>query len=352
MKIAVFLPNWLGDLVMATPVLRAMRRHFGPDAQLVGVVRPYLQQVLDGTHWLDELWGYDRRSGDRGLRMKGVARRMRQERFDLAVLLTNSLSSAILAWRGGARQRVGYVRYGRGLLLTTKLYPRRRRGRIVPEPMVDSYLALAAAIGCPTESRRLELAITPAEERLADETFVELGLRTDGRVIALNSSGAYGAAKLWPAEYFAALARRIVERLDHDVLVLCGPNEREIARSIARQCGSPRVFSMAEQAVSIPRAKACIRRSRMMVSTDSGPRHVAAALDKPVLTLLGPTSPVWIENPTQRALNLTAEEVECLGCQRRVCPLRHHQCMRNLTPERVFAAVARMIDEQESAKAA
>ena len=103
MKIAVFLPNWLGDLVMATPTLRAMRRHFGPQAHLVGILRPYLADVLAGTGWLDELWFFDPRAEDRGLHAWAVARRMRAERFEKAVLLPNSLHVVLVAWLGGAR---------------------------------------------------------------------------------------------------------------------------------------------------------------------------------------------------------------------------------------------------------
>ena len=126
MKVAIFLPNWLGDLVMATPVLRALRRKFGKDARLVGIMRPYLADVLSGTDWLDEQWFFDPRSSERSQRAWAVANRMRRERFDLAILLTNSLRSAMMAWWAGAKQRIGYVRYGRGPLLTGKLYPRRR----------------------------------------------------------------------------------------------------------------------------------------------------------------------------------------------------------------------------------
>ncbi len=423
MKIAVFLPNWLGDVAMATPALRAMRRHFGADARIVGIMRPYLADVLAGTSWLDEQWLFDPRSKDRARRVWPIARRMRAERFDMAVLMTNSFRTAWLAWLGGAEQRIGYVRYGRGPLLTGKLYPRRAgratdkedgggcRGKvaqdgcrfadnllrpllprpIVPMPMVETYLELARAIGCGEESPRLELATIEADERSADMVFERLGLRggtgfqpvkvhgQDGRatstskqsrVIALNSSGAYGGSKLWPVEYFAELARRIVAELDHDVLVFCGPKERDIARRIVELCGagvspalaagtaapqvSPapaagtaapqggRVFSMADQPMDLGTAKACIRRCRLMVSTDSGPRHVAAAFGLPVVTMFGPMLPVWSENPTQRAVNLVLD-LDCIGCHQRVCPLGHHRCMRDLTVDTVFAATTSLL---------
>ena len=282
MKIAIFLPNWLGDVTMATPVLRAMRKHFGAEARIVGIMRPYLRDVLGGTDWVNEQWYYDPSDKQTEFRRPAVIRRMRDESFDLALLLPNSFSSAWTAWRGGSGRRVGYVRYGRGLLLTDRLYPPRCNGRHVEEPMVDYYLRLAETVGCPAESRRLELHTTPADEAAADRIWRDLGLRTDGRVVALNSSGAYGAAKLWPVEHFGLLARRIVVEWKHDVLVICGPGERVIARDIVRHSGSNRVFSIADQPIGIGTSKACLARSRLLVSTDSGPRHMAAALGLPV----------------------------------------------------------------------
>jgi heptosyltransferase-2 len=344
MKIAIFLPNWLGDLTMATPAVRSMRRHFGPQARLVGILRPYLADVLAGTGWLDEQWFFDPRAKDASLHGRAVAARMRAERFDMAVLLPNSLRTAIVAWLGRARERIGYVRYGRGPLLTGKLYPRRTDNGLLPLPVVESYMELARAVGCGDESLRLELATVEADQRSADGVFERLGLSGDGRMVAMNSSGAYGAAKLWPVEHFGRLAQRIVDELNHDVLVTCGPKEREIARAVVRLADRPRVVSMADQPMDLGTAKACIRRCRLMVSTDSGPRHVAAAFGLPVVTMFGPMLPVWSENPTQQAANLLLD-LDCIGCHKRVCPLGHHRCMRDLSVETVFAAAGRLLAE-------
>jgi len=351
MKIALFLPNWLGDLAMATPTLRAMRKHFGPEARLVGIMRPYLAEVLGGTDWLTEQWFFDPRARDRRLRNWALSRRMRRERFDLAVLLTNSLRTALVARLAGVPRRLGYVRYGRGPLLTDRLYPQRDGRRIRTSPVVFTYLALAEAVGCPPESPRLELATTEEDERSADLVWTRLGMRDARRVVTFNCSGAYGGAKLWPVEHFARLARLVVRRLDHDVLVMCGPNEREVARDIVQRSDSDRVFSMADQPLGLGTAKACIRRGRLMVSTDSGPKHVAAALGKPLVGLHGPFLPELSHNPTQRAERLILD-LDCAGCGKRVCPLGHHRCMKELSVETVYAAVLRLLDQERRIRAA
>jgi heptosyltransferase-2 len=343
MKLAVFLPNWVGDLVMATPTLRALRRHFGGSAEIVGILRPHLAEVLAGTPWLDEYWCFEPGSAHADWGRLGLVRRMRRARPEMALLLTNSLGTALWAWLGGARQRIGYARDARGPLLTGKLYPLREAGRPRPVPMVEYYLSLARAVGCPPESPRLELALTQAEQDKGQRIWKALGLRSDGRVVALNSSGAYGAAKLWPIEHCGTLARQIVAQLDHDVLVLCGPREHGAAREVVQRAACSRVFIVPAEEISLSATKACLARSRLLVSTDSGPRHIAAALGKPVITLLGPTLPVWIENPTV-AGSMLRTDLDCLGCGKRTCPLQHHRCMRDLLPARVLAEVARFLE--------
>ena len=331
---------------MATPTLRAVRRHFGPSARIVGILRPQLAELLNGSDWLDEQFLFDPKSGQREQGRMALVGRLRRQPLDMALLLTNSLHTAALAWLGGARQRVGYARDGRSFLLTRPVPAACVSGQFRPAPMVENYLALARAIGCPQESPRLELSVTVPESEHAGRVWRDLGLRTDGRVVALNSTGAYGAAKLWPAEHCATLARLIVEQLDHDVLVLCGPGERDAAREIAARAGvaprGSRVFSLAAEAVSLGLTKGCLARCRLTVSTDSGPRHMAAALGKPVVTLLGPTLPAWIENPSVRGPMLSTA-LDCLGCGKRTCPLVHHRCMRELTPERVLCEVAALV---------
>ena len=128
--IVVILPRWVGDLVMTTPMLRAVRDHFGTSARITGVMKPMFAELLEGTPWLDDAVFYDRRSRDPSRRFAAVARRLRADRADIALIVPNSLSTAALAFAGGARRRVGFARHWRRLLLTDPLVPVRERGRI------------------------------------------------------------------------------------------------------------------------------------------------------------------------------------------------------------------------------
>ena len=117
MNVALLLPNWIGDVVMATPALRAIRKHYGPEARIVGLMRPYVGKVLDGTDWLNDAIYYDHRSKDEQKRGPAVLKKLREFSPDTIVSFTHSLRGAWLGWRSGAKQRVGFARNGTGLFL-------------------------------------------------------------------------------------------------------------------------------------------------------------------------------------------------------------------------------------------
>jgi heptosyltransferase-2 len=346
MNIGVFLPNWIGDVVMATPALRAMRKLAGPDGRLIGVMRPYVAEVLAGTTWLDVQIISDKPASRFRIADSNVYEQLRAAKLDRVVLLPNSFRTAWMAWRSGARERIGHAGQLRRLLLTTHLpRPRRPDGSCVPT--IEGYLRLADAAGCAWEPRRLELATTPADERAADSVWRELRLPASGDVVILNSGGAYGMAKHWPVEHFAELARRIVSDPRTHVLVNCGPAERKIAADIAAKAANPRVVSLAAcDDLPIGLAKACMRRARLVVTTDSGPRFLAIAFDRPVVTLFGPTDLRATETGYEREISLSLG-LDCQPCMERTCPLGHHRCMRDLSVDQVHAAVSTLMRDTE-----
>ena len=343
-RIAVFLPNWIGDLVMATPALRAIRRHFAGEAEVWGVMRPYARVVLVGSPYLGTVIDFDPRSRDPRSRARHVTAQLRQSQASDALLLTNSLRPACMAWWAGIPHRVGYVRYGRRMLLSPAgrlAPPRDARGRLTPVSAVDYYLELARALGVGTEGagvRQPELATTADEEHLAAQVWRQFGWSIDEPVIILNTGGAYGAAKRWPNHYFAQLALRLTERYQAKILMLCGPAEQDAAREVTALARHPNVRSLAEQRPSLGLTKACVRRGRLMISTDSGPRHFAAAFGIPCVTIFGPTDPRWSHNYGRGSQ--TAEIfLDCRPCAKRSCPLGHHRCMNDLTPDALLSHV-------------
>jgi heptosyltransferase II len=339
-RIALFLPNWIGDVVMATPAIRAIREHF-PTAELVAVCKPYVADVLAGAPWFRESILYDKR-GPKEQRLWSVARRLRRTHTDTAVLFPNSFRAALLARLGGCRDIVGFSRYGRSLLLTQGLRPKTDFwGRPIPLPIIDDYNRLAIALGTPEPGHTMRLFATPQGEATADDVWKRFGLHRYPRVIGLNPGAAFGAAKHWPAESFANLARMIAQRSGAGVLVLCGPSEREVARKIADDARSPHVFALSDSPLSLAFSKSVVKRLDLLITTDSGPRHFAAAFERPVLTLFGPTHIEWTETYFAKAVHLQ-KKVACGPCQKRVCPL-DHRCMHDLSPESVFAAAENLL---------
>jgi heptosyltransferase II len=340
MNIAIFLPNWVGDAVMATPALLALREHY-PDARLIGVVKPYVAGVLEGAPWLDEQILLDSR-GPWTQRWPAVAWRLRRLRPELAVLFSNTFRAALVAALAGARRRIGYRRHGRGLLLTDALDSEQGPdGRFKPSPVIDAYNRLAQAAGCDFPGYRMQLFTTAADEAAAENVWRKNRLASYPEVVCLNPGAAFGAAKHWSTEYFAHLAQELADRRGSGVLVLCGPAECELARRIAALARRRAVVTLAQEPLSLGLTKACVRRADLLVTTDSGPRHFAAALGRPVVTLFGPTHIAWTETYYARAIHLQ-KQVPCGPCQLRVCPL-DHRCMMQLTPTEVFAAATQLL---------
>jgi heptosyltransferase-2 len=345
MKIAVFCPRAIGDTAMATPTFRALRLG-SPSATIAGILPPQGVLTLEGTDWFDFLIPFDPRSKAPEERTYCVMRRLRRERFDLAVLFPNSFRVAAMAYLARIPRRIGYVRYMRGILLTDRLYyPHDAAGARRPFPILDSYLELALCAGSQVDSRLIELATTHDDEAAAEGAYAALGIGRGQRVVCLNTGGAFGPAKDWPAPHFARLARALAEETRVTIVVLCGPAERARAREIAQLADHPRVVSLADHTLSVGLTKACVRRAALLITTDSGPRHFAAAFNTPVITLYGPTHIAWTRTDHPEAWDLF-HPVTCGPCQRPVCPEGHHRCMRDLDPESVLRLALRLLETE------
>lgn len=346
MKIAVFCPNWVGDLVMATPALRALRTKYA-HAEIVAVLRPYVADVLTGLNLVDRILLHSPRAGrrtdDRSTAGWRFARQLRSERFEAVLLFPNSFRSAWWARLSGARRRVGFDRNGRGWLLTDRIAPKPREE---PHPAMDDYLRLVSHFGCEQLTRRMELATTPDDEQQLRSFWARQppnAFRGRG-VVCLNPGGAFGSAKHWPVASFAELAKRLAHECEKRVLVLCGPAERDEAAQIAALAGHPGVVSLAKERLSLGLTKAAVRNCELLITTDSGPRHFAPPFQVPVVTLFGPTHTAWSETYYDKALHLQLE-LDCGPCQQRVCPLQHHRCMRDLGVDWVMRAAMSMLDK-------
>lgn len=330
---------------MSVPAWRALRAHW-PQARITAVGPGSAAALLEGLDCFDELRALPARKAPGGAAaLRAEARRLRAERFDLALLGANSFSSAWMVWRTGAARRVGYGGGGRDWLLSDVVpsapeAPFHRR----PVPMVEFYFRLVERVGVPRGDPRTGLAVSARDEERAQEWLQRHGLLDGGPIYGMHGGASFGPSKLWYADRWAAVADELHRRHGGRTILFCGPGEEADVRAIAAAARSP-VASAADDPIDLRTLKAVMRRLSLMVATDAGPRHVAVAFDVPTVALLGPTDPRF-SNTNLRRSALVRVDLPCSPCHEKTCPLAgeaQHRCMRDITPAMVLAAAGRVL---------
>lgn len=326
-------PNWVGDLVMATPVLEAACAD--PRFERVSVaVRAHLAPVLEDGPLEDCLL----RIPDRG----AEARLLRAARADAVLLLSNSMGAAWRSLRAGVPVRAGAALGGRGPLLTHRVVPPSRWGRRAPIPTAHLHRDVAGLLGVLVPDLHPRLYLAPeARERVRDE-LAQLGLAQEEPYVLCAPGAAFGAAKLWPPEHHAAVLDLLHERHGWRAVVTGGPNEGAEIEAVVAHCTHP-ALSLADQPRDLVRLKALVHDAQLLLVGDSGPRWYAAAFDVPCVTLMGPNSPQLTATSLECCEVVRLEDLECSPCLRRTCPLDHHRCMRELEPRRALEAAERLL---------
>jgi len=277
---AIELPSWVGDAVMATPVLRAARDS-RPQARIVGIMRPGLDAILSGSPFFDEMITIEPPG------FFGTARAMRRATADAVLLLPNSFRSALAARVSGAPIRIGYARDGRGLLLTHRLrFDRRER----PIAAIEYYARLARfAFGLETIDLTTRLFVTEEERSSAGRL---LGADVDAPLAVLNP-GANRADKRWPPERFAAVGDHLAGTRGMRIAINGSPSEATVVREVASKCSRCKPINLAERGVTLASLKGVIAQASLVITNDTGPRHIACALGVPTVALFGPTDHRW-----------------------------------------------------------
>ncbi|GAB4250931.1 MAG: lipopolysaccharide heptosyltransferase II [Acidobacteriota bacterium] len=334
-RLVVRATNWVGDAVMSLPALKELRRRF-PRAHLAVVARDWVADLYRGQGLADEIFVIPR-----GRRSLHLAPRLRG--FDCAILFQNAFEAALLAFLARIPERCGYAVQGRGWLLTHKVRP---RAALQGKHQAYYYLDLLYRLGltdrdflAANDSPDISLRIPEsAEERLA-EVLQRHGVDYRLPLAALHPGAAYGPAKRWPAERFAALADRLQERTELRVVFVGSSGERGLAEAIRRLMRTQPVLLHGE--TDLPMLLALFRRSRLVVTNDSGPMHLAAAAGAPQIALFGSTDEVATGPLNPRAV-VIARHPECSPCFRRTCPI-DLRCFRSITVEDVWAAAERIL---------
>lgn len=335
--LAVRCPNWVGDIVMATPVFECLRQSL-PQTRIVGVIKRSAQGIVKDSPWFDALVDGNDKTWAGFWRMRA---QLRTQAPGAALLLTNSVRSALSMRLSGVPQVYGYRRQGRDLLLTGGP-PASRNGRIVPIPMTEYYLGLCDWLELVRPAPvKLRLFVGEELRQRSAALLAHYGVAQDDFLVGLNPGASFGSSKCWPAEYFAELAGLCQDRFQAKVILFCGPGEERIAQAILGQTKARVIQPQADQ-VDLEMLKPLVQRCNLFITNDTGPRHYAVAFDVPVVVLMGPTDPRYTHLCLDRTVVLR-KELDCSPCHKRVCP-RQHECMREIRPAQVLRAAEQLLD--------
>ncbi len=347
-EILVWLPSPMGDAVLCTPALRAIRKHFKSceiSFLATGVVRGVLSPNSFNDKWLEQ----------RDNNPFAIAKKLKEHQFTHAILFKNSFASALAVYLAGIPSRIGYAREGRGFLLTDKLYPPKlppRRfawpkqssgGKFKPVSAIDSYLAIASWLGCETTNRDLELLIEAQDEQQLCGKLPQV-LNPDSPLVVIVPGGAYGPSKCWGSDRFGQTADWLISNYNATVVISVGPEtlEKQIAKEICNS-SKHKLISLAEIPISLGELKALFSIADLVISNDTGPRHIAIALGRKVITLFGPNDPAWTNTNYENEIQIIGN-VTCAPCSKPKCKKSEHLCMQAITVEMVCEAAKELLE--------
>jgi len=324
--------NWVGDSVMTVPALRALRRLL-PDAQITLAIRPSAKGVFSEVDFVDEVLVYDRRNA---FSIVSQIREWRRRHFDLAVLFQNAFEAALIPFLAGVPVRLGYATESRQPLLTHPIpLPDWRSSK----HEVFYYLYLITALEqllsgtstiCEVDPD-ISLPISESRQAEATELLRSFGVNAEQSVVAICPGSINSRAKRWPAESYAALADRLLEE-QRQVLLIGSRDEIDVTNEVtSRMRNQPIVLT---GKTTLDQITAVLSKVDLVVTNDTGPAHIAAALGCPTIVIFGPTNPL-----TTRPFSFKAEILrhppDCAPCMLRDCPI-DHRCMTAITVDEVF----------------
>jgi len=335
-KILVRAPNWVGDAVLMTPCLAALRKTF-PYAQITVLANPWVLPLIVNHPAIDRMMIIDKGRGlVRSTReLMRIMSHLRNERFDLTVLFQNAFEAAVLASTGGVRYRIGYNTDGRGFLLTHKVV---RDDHILEVHQIEYYLGLIEAMGWRIENREPSLFLNDGDIESASRMLSSYGIANYHFILGFNPGAAYGSAKRWPEERFAIIGDWAAERWNAKVMLFGSSAERDTGLRISQRMRHTPINLCG--LTTLGQAMALIKRCNLFLANDSGLMHIAATFDVPLVAIFGPTNPVTT-GPRSKNATIVRHDFDCSPCLKETCPL-DHRCMLSIKPNEVWKEMERL----------
>lgn len=328
-KALIVAPSWIGDTIMAQPLfarLQASHPGLQLDALAPRWVAPVLQRMDEISEVIDSPFGH----GQLSLKPRWrLARQLAERNYDAVYVLPNSLKSALVPFLAGIPERIGFIGESRYGLINR----RHRLDKSALPLMVERFAQLAEKPGT-LPPRPIELPRINSSPEDQQQTLAALGLERPARIAAFCPGAEYGPAKRWPAAHFATLARKLAEQ-GFAIWLFGSPKDHPVAEEISRL--APDLCRNLCGTTSLAQAVDLLALADLVVCNDSGLMHVAAALDRPLVTLYGSSSPGFTP-PLSKQADILSLKLACSPCFKRECPLGHLDCLNKLSPEHVFNA--------------
>ena len=323
-------PNWVGDVVMATPGLRALRAEF-PDARIHLQLRTGLEGLLSACPFVDEVIPvHSYHLGAAALMREGLALR-RHSRFELGICIPDSFSSAMLMRLAGSRNIVGYAGGIRAALLHHRVPVPAAWGARKLVARERFVLGLMEAVGCKERGTHLELFTSPGEDHQVETVLRRHGVATNDPLVVLAPGASFGPSKCWPATSYARVGDALI-KASVRVVLLGAASEAALTSKVA-EAMSQRPIDLAG-VLSLAEAKALVRRTSLVICNDAGARHLATAFGVPSIVVMGPTSLAKTNLNLDPVVVLETDH-DCRPCYKRNCPI-DHRCMTGIDPARVI----------------
>ncbi len=323
-----------GDIVLCTPLLRAVRKSM-PQAKVGFLATPTSANLLETSPYLDQLIVYDKRGAEKGLgSLLRLIRRLRQQRFELALLPHRSLRSAILAWAAGIGVRIGFSQAA-GAFLYTHRVPYRRTWH-----EVERNLALLQAAGGRADGLQPEVFPDSADCARVDELLKEADAK--GPLLGL-APGSIWPTKRWTSAGFAEVGSMAIRTLGATVVIIGGPEDRALAAQVCAAMDHQAIDATGR--LTLRQSAELIRRCRVLVCNDSAPLHLGVAMRTHVVAIFGPTVTEFGFAPLGEGHAVVERALPCRPCGihgGRSCPIGTHECMTGISAAEVFRAVRKL----------
>lgn len=338
-NIIVRMPNWVGDLVMATPILSDLRRAY-PDAYITAMARSPVCELLQEDPEINELFCFSKgNTFGRRVGKRSIIEKLRKGKYDLGILLPHSFSASWWFWLGNVQYRLGYEGNGRRLLLThTAPLP----ATVEEQHLVVTYKMLLEPLGIPISDTPPRLYISEKEIVQARELLRQHGVSASSRLVGINPGATYGSAKCWLPERFREVTMRLLQDKDLFIIYFGDQASASLVKEICQGL-PPRIINLAGL-TSLRELASLIKICDVLLTNDSGPMHIADALETPVVALFGSTSEI-VTGPYRKG-SVIHKHVDCSPCYQRKCPI-DFRCMKKIESKEVIDKILQQLSASD-----